>query len=102
MASTFLQHAVALCKSHIASLLDINVPVLGIAKQFAWPAHSKAAEEAAYHFIDARLDWIQAIFVFLVMSSYFKQKMSMRKASERPDWRPHADHIKHAKDVIAV
>ena len=61
VASACLQHAVALCKPHIAGLLDINVPTFCISKQFALSGHSKAAEEATFHFIDSRLDWIQAI-----------------------------------------
>ena len=82
VASTCLQHGVALCKSHIAGLLDINVPIFCISKQFAMSGHSQAAEAGAYHFIDSRLDWIQA--------------------SEQPDWRPNAEHIEYARDVIRV
>ena len=87
LSSTCLQHAVALCKSHIASQLDINVPVFCIAKQFALSGHSQAAETAAFHFIDARLDWIKAIFSFFVFTTKMFVKLSgvraARLAAER-------------------
>ena len=72
LSSTCLQHAVALCKSHIASQLDINVPVFCIAKQFALSGHSQAAEAAAFHFVDSRLEWIKSLcFHFCVLFSLF-------------------------------
>ena len=103
LSSTCLQHAVALCKSHIASQLDINVPVFCIAKQFALSGHSQAAEAAAFHFVDSRLEWIKAPYVFICVFSFLcLHYQNVCQASEQPDWRPNDDHVKHAKDVIKL
>ena len=60
VAKSCIQHAIALVKAPCARILDINVPVFCIAKQFTLSSHSKVSEEAAYEFVDARLRWVQA------------------------------------------
>ena len=60
IATPCVQHAIALVKAPLGRILDVNVPVFCVAKQFTQSSHSKVAEEAAYEFIDVRLRWIQA------------------------------------------